>query len=867
MRGWVQRLQWVLLGYSLTLGGTFLFSQAPFLTVPIKEEVRINRELEQKIHTANMALQSGVKSLAARLYGEALLELKPDDSRKESVRLSHVTALLALGKIEEAQQQITSAQEGNHPSWLLRKAMIALSLKDAPAVSQFLEQIKVESLSQVDKSWYHYVKGHWQCNTGEFAEGLKQLEQAVAHAANEAQKADMEMAVYQRRVFAGVVSPELLSDLKSKTESFKGQKSGFRFAREYAIALYKSDKKSDALAVVESQLKLLEFGAERDGFLLLMGMFSEAASGRGVLALQELIRNGTDPDLQSLGLYLLVQVWSTGVNVRSEEHMPFLQEILKSKPNHSLREALLMLMAHLAFDNGQYDLARETAEAFLESFPQSERLNGVLRLLAGVSILGKPPQYRTAATHLSRLRDMASTDEARFALGVQMADSLFLAGDFESAAKLYETLVAEAGDQPGGGIHAYQWILALIEAGDMDRAQAASGNLSDDPEAFGEHRWRVEWNLISKMQREGRAEEAFARVRDVLKNNDGVLPQSLVLRFRWLEVYLSMRVQGAVEVIVLADNLMDLLNAQEPELVEKLGISALKASTLLLKIQALLQEKQIEQATPLIKQLRTQYSESEPAQRSFLLEAGYHFQADDLVKAQQLSVMLADNFPENPLSPIALMQAAQYAQKRGSDAFFQESIKLLERLASQYPNHELFFFAKLRQGHLFRKLNQFGNAQQIYSNLINQHPEHPMIHLALLANADCFLARMGEDAGNSDIAVNLLERLFLQPDLPADVVVEAGYKLAFAHKQSGREKQAQEVLGGVLDQFLLNPEEKTQPLNGNGRYWMSRSILELGGMLEDSKSQDEARIVYGLIEENNLPGRSLANARIEQLGI
>jgi len=867
MRIWGQRLQWLLLGCSFALGGSSLSAQAPFLTVSAKEEVRVKRELEQKIHTANMALQAGVKSLAARLYGEALLELKPEDPRREGVRLSHVTALLALGKIEEAQQQMAAASSGDQPSWLLRKAMIALASKESQVLSRLLGQINVEALPQVDKSWYHYVKGHWQCNTGEFAEGLKQLEQAVALAVNEAQKADMEMAVYQRRVFAGVVSSELLKDLKSKTESFKGQKSGFRFAREYAIALYKTDQQSEALEVVESQLKLLEFGPERDGFLLLMGMFSEAASGRGILALQELIRNGTDSDLQSLGLYLLVQVWSTSGNAKPEEHMPFLQEILKSKPDHSLREEFLMLLAHLAFENGQYDIARETAETFLESFPQSERLNGVLRLLAGVSILGKPPQYRTAASHLARLRDMANTDEARFAFGVQMADSLFLAGDYESAAKLYETIVAEADDQPGGGIHAYQWILALIEAGNLDRAQAELSNLGASIKAFGEHRWRVEWNLISKMQRDGRVEEAFARVREVLKDNAGVLPQALILRFRWLEVYLSMRVQGAVEVIGLADSLIDLLNTQEPELVEKLDISALKASTLLLKIQALLQEKQIDQATPLIEQLRTQFSESEPAQRSYLLEAGYHFQMDDLVKAQQLSVMLADNFPENPLSPIALMQAAQYAEKRGSDAFFQESIKLLERLSNQYPNHELFFFAKLRQGHLFRKLNQFGNAQQIYSNLINQHPEHAMIHLALLANADCFLARMGEDAGNSDIAVNLLERLFLQPDLPADVVVEAGYKLAFAHKQSGREKQAQEVLGGVLDQFLLNPSGQTQPLNGNGRYWMSRSILELGGMLEEAKSQDEARIVYGLIEENNLPGRSLANARIEQLGI
>ena len=48
---------------------------------------------------------------------------------------------------------------------------------------------------------------------------------------------------------------------------------------------------------------------------------------------------------------------------------------------------------------------------------------------------------------------------------------------------------------------------------------------------------------------------------------------------------------------------------------------------------------------------------------------------------------------------------------------------------------------------------------------------------------------------------------------------------------------------------------------------MSRSILELGNLLEEVSVLDEAKIVYGLIEEKNLPGRGLANSRINQLGI
>lgn len=855
---------------SLLLWGNLVDAEPLTEASASRDQLEARTKSEQKISTAKMALGMGLTRLAERLLGEALEEIPATDERRNELQLKRVTALLALDKAKLALENLPKDKEVlSLPEWQLRAAMVALLNQQLPVVTSILDKLDVEALSDHDKGWFYYVKGHWLCDSGNYTAGIKFLDKAVENASSEAQKLELQMAVYQRRIFAGSVNEALLSDLKSKTEAFQGQQTGYRFAREYAVALYKAGKPDQALQVVESQLKLLEQGGDRDGFLLLLGMFSKASSGKGILALQDLVKRGQDRDLQSLGLYLLVQVRSDGEHNHIERQIPFLQEVLSEQPDHPLKGDLLILLSQLAFDNGQHELARSQAEKFLESYPQSEQLPGVLRLLAGVSILGKPPQYRTAANYLTRLRDLAHSEDSKFALSVQIADSLFLAGDFQSAAALYETSFEAVRDKPEGEILAYQWVLSLIESEDLEKAQIVIGLLDPDGKSDGEHRWRAEWNLVSRMQKNGSAEQAFARVREILKDNSNALPINLILRFRWLEVYLSVRVQEPIEVLSLADNLLELLDSQDSELASKLQLNELRASTLLLKIQALLDEQKLEEATPLIESLRNDplYSGSKPAQRSYLLEASYHFKADDLVKAQQLSVMLADKYPENPLAPIALMQAAQYAEKRGSEVFFQESLKLLERLANQYPTHDLYFYAKLRQGHLFRKLNQFGNAQQIYSNLINQHSDHPMVHLALLSNADCYLAKIGEDTGSLDLAVNLLERLFLQPDLPAEVVVEAGYKLAFAHKEAGRIKQAQEVLGGVLDQFLLTPEGQKNLLTGTARYWMSRSILVLGTLLEDTNSRDEARIVYGLIEENNLPGRSLANAKIEQMGL
>ncbi|SVC69489.1 uncharacterized protein METZ01_LOCUS322343, partial [marine metagenome] len=356
---------------------------------------------------------------------------------------------------------------------------------------------------------------------------------------------------------------------------------------------------------------------------------------------------------------------------------------------------------------------------------------------------------------LSRIRDKSKSAQERFLLGVQLADCHFLAGDYENAATLYETSIKEVPEGHEIGVLAFQHVLALLQGGNLEEAKAVLDKLNPETRGLADHRWRAEWNLITRLRGAGRAEEAFSRVRHILKSRESQpkkgLPVNLTLRLQWLEAHLALEVGRPSETSQNADNLLEALKTASEDMLEEKEAENLLAGALLLKVQALLALKKYKEAAPFIRRLREEHPGTSFAQRSYLLEASYHYQADDLVKAQQLSVELADLFPENPLAPIALMEAAQFAEKRGSEKF-DKAHELLERLYRQYPNHELVFYARLRQGHLFRKSNQFGTAQQIYANLVNQFPEHPETHLALLASADCQLAQAGDDGVRFEVA-------------------------------------------------------------------------------------------------------------------
>ena len=289
----------------------------------------------------------------------------------------------------------------------------------------------------------------------------------------------------------------------------------------------------------------------------------------------------------------------------------------------------------------------------------------------------------------------------------------------------------------------------------------------------------------------------------------------------------------------------------------------LKTEILLLQGSVYMREGDANAGMDVLTQLRDEYGETTAALRSYLIEAAYHGLIGDFVSAQATMTKLAEIYPEDPLAPQALFEAALYCERRGAE-FYPQAVVLHNDLATQYATDPLFYYARLKQGNLLRSMNNFAGAQIVYENLINGFPAHEMRYIAELSRADCMLALAGNDFGDlADVAV-ILGRLLDLPNLPLDFQAEAAQKWAFALIKSGSNEKAKEVLWLSADRFI-GDGEKAVALGAAGRYWLARSMLQLGEIFEKQDNLAEARKVYRQVIAYNLPGRHIAISRVDQI--
>ena len=269
----------------------------------------------------------------------------------------------------------------------------------------------------------------------------------------------------------------------------------------------------------------------------------------------------------------------------------------------------------------------------------------------------------------------------------------------------------------------------------------------------------------------------------------------------------------------------------------------------------------MQQGLDLLKKLRDDYPDTDAAVYSFIAEADYYSARNVIVEAQRLCTKLADTYPHSKYAPFALYEAALNAEQLGQDSSYEEANGLIERLVTDYPRDELVFYARLKQGDVRRKLNQFGSAQQVYEFLTINFPQHQDVLRAQLALADCHYAQAASDPSHWESALAIYERLRDLPDAPVDLRVEAGFMHGYLLSRKGTVDRAQAAWMLVINGFLLD-SAKAAELGAKGRYWMSRVLLELGDLYERKEMLDQARRTYELVLSQKLPGGALAQRRI-----
>jgi TolA-binding protein len=805
---------------------------------------------------ADQALQAGFPATAATIYREIIADPATPAEVRQRVTLSLVTALLDAGELAPAEQVLQSYLGPQNAAYSLRVGLLAITAGRTAQARAVFNAGKPEELPAVDRGWWYFLAASLADADGDIGQANTLYEQAKGAAVSELQRARFELGKEQSRLRAGQGGEEQLPALRANMERFQGTRLGYMAVRTYAATLAALNRTAEAQTILQRQLAVLP-ASERDSadqLGLMLGLIAGESSEAGRRAFRQLLRDAQRPETRRLALQLLLR----GARSAAERQQlrSYLGELITATPASSIVEDLRLVRAQSALADGDYTLAEEEARELLENYPATTMRAPALGVRLAVAWDLK--RYRTAADVVAQLRAILPAGRERAGLGVLLAEAFFRAEDYRNAADAYDAALREAPLAAPAGVLIFQGVLSEIRADRLDAAAAQLDASATEPGFDAVNRWQAEWNLVREMRVHGQAQAAYARVERLLAGGTEGVPDELRIRLMWLRAQLAFDNGQPDAALRLTDELLVLLRSAAQ--IDPVLLTNVSSTTLLLKAQALLALNRDAEGLAALDRLRGDFRNTNSAEYSYLVQAGHLAQKDDLAAAQGVLISFADGYKQSEYAPVALFQAARILERQGLDRHLEEANKLLERLLSDYPRDPMVFQARLKQGDLLRKLNDFPNARLVYEYLVNNYAGHPDVLLAQLALADTLFAQGANSVTNHESASAIYERLRDLPSAPVDLRVEAGFKWGLTLKR-GQPAKAQTVFWSVVQSFLLDAGPAAK-LGAKGRYWLSKSLLELGQIHEDAGRLDEAQRAYQLIVDNRLSGTAQAQAKL-----
>jgi tetratricopeptide (TPR) repeat protein len=805
---------------------------------------------------ANAALQAGFPSTAAVGYRELLADPSLPVETRQRLTLALVSALLDAGEVHNAETVLQGYDGPHNSAYALRTGLLAASARRWPQAKSALASAKLDDLAPADRGWWFFLQGLVADAENDIDRRNKAYDEANKAAVSELQRTRFLLGQEQARLRVETPTDAQVATFRGNMERLQGTQPGYYALRIYAAALSALGRKPEALSVLQRQLTLLP-ASEResaDQTRLMIGLIAGEGSIDGRKALRELLAKGLRPETQRVALYLLARGAATPAD--RDQLRRDLDELIHAPTLHPIIEDLLLVHAQAALADKLYTPAEEDAQRLLERFPGSPLTPAALGVRLAVAWELK--RYRAAASLAAQLRELLPPGREHAELGVLLAEAFFRSGDYQNAADAYDAALHETPMTAPAGVLIFQRVLADIRAGRLDVAVRQLDEMTGNPAFDPVNRWQAEWNLVKEMQVQGQVQAAQARVEKLLRQGTQGVPDDLRVRLLWLRAKLSF---DNGEDDAASKQVDELVAALPGAKIDGLLRSEVASTALLVKARALLALGRDDEGGVLLEKLRADFPKEKAAVYSYIVQAEHQTQRGELAKAQKTLTDLADTNRGSEFAPLALYEAALNAESRGLDDHLSEAYKLLERLVQDYPQNELVFYARLKQGDLLRKLNDFGAARRFYENLINNYGQHPDVLLAQLALADTLFAQGTNSFVNFESASAIYERLRDLPTAPVDLRAEAGFKWGYALAKGGQAAKAQTVFWSVANDFLLDPAQAAK-LGAKGRWWISRTLLELGQLLEDAGRLDEEQRAYQLIIDNKLGGMAQAQSKL-----
>ncbi len=826
-----------------------------------------------KAKSAERALEAGLYELASEYARTALQDERiTDRNLRNKLRLIRADAMLATDRLSDAEAALEEiGQEPSNTSSVdLRKALIALSRKNASSASRYLESVQSSDLEGGELAWLALIHGWLDLTSGDYGGSEIEFEEAGNVAQRTAPSLYAQIGFLTFRFQLEFASDQLsLKDLEVAYERSRGSETGFRYAQLLAVSLQNENRADEAIEVLSTAFsEIPETYAEiKDGIQLLQILIAGLDSSLGQNAAKSLAIEGSDLKLRRIALQNLVSEGLNGPDGIKQIMRETLDEIIATSQGHPMTAEALYYRSIDGFQNEDHTRLEDDGKRIVNLYPDSEYNQGMLTLLA--SSAWQRNRFRTAASFLTQLKSRFADKLDVDRLNILIADCYFRAGDqadnegdFSDAADAYRVaLEGDLEEQEFSQIF-FQLVLSHLNANEFDEAKRVLDNPELSRKSSPVEIWQAEWMLIKQMRLRQESIEAYERINSFVSLEG--LSLSLQMKMLWLGSKLSYESGLYGETRTWVDRLTAVLGDLLEDVEDPEFVNQVESDALLTLAESLLKSDQIEEGLAILARVRNEFGGSESAERSYLVEARHLADQDLLVESSQLLNVLVTDNPHSKFAPLALYEIALNAEKRGQGEYLNQALELLDRITRDYPESDLVYYARLKQGNLARRLNKFETAEVVYESLENTYRDRPDRYWAQISLADTLIARASEDPSKFEAGISRLELLMDLPNVPIELRVEAGYKIGTAWETQGEKLKAKAAYWDLYDLFVLK-EEGIQSLGKKGRYWLSRSMFELAEIFENESNLDTAVEFYEKIELLGLVGSELARARIEQL--
>ena len=218
---------------------------------------------------------------------------------------------------------------------------------------------------------------------------------------------------------------------------------------------------------------------------------------------------------------------------------------------------------------------------------------------------------------------------------------------------------------------------------------------------------------------------------------------------------------------------------------------------------------------------------------------------------------MAADHPDSPRAGDALYWAGRAATARRN---YLDANEHYNALMARDPDSPRLAVTLLAQGDVLSELGQFAAAILAFNEVIVKFPQAPEALVAWGRKGDCQYTLGQENPARYEEALLSYRTLLDFAGAPADLRLQAGYKVGRCLEKMGRATAALDRYMEVVYSFL----QESRPL-AEANVWFTRAAFGAAALQESAGHWKEAAGIYRRVADSGAPAAAEARVRMERI--